>query len=397
MMEPVRILFHNSYPGVGGSQKMAWQLLDGMPQDHYETWAAAPFDTEFLAGCGLPPARRLDLRIPMAFRSRRGVLLRRNPVRLFGETLWSLVPFWWRTWRTFRTCGFRLLYVSNERCLFFAGIPARLAGIPVVWHIQSGFRMGRPRVHWLASRIATHAVAVSEAVRQDAGRFIHSKLFTHTRLIYNGLPDTMRNSGAMRQEKSSLFQLTFIGALTPEKGLHVLLGALQGWSEPGKEKWRLNVAGEFRDAWYEARIRPFFQAEHVAWLGFCADVPALLDRTDLLVVPSIETEKFELPDGTVHTVRWKEGFGLVALEGLRAGVPVLVADTYGLREVVGDAGLYFAPGDVNDLREKIALLAADEALRRRLGRAGRQRYEELFTREKMQAQFVRFFDAILSE
>lgn len=385
--KPVRVLFHNSYPGLNGSQKIALQLLKGLPPERYEAWAGGPFATEFLDACELPPGRRLDFGLPASFRTFRGGLLRRNPLQLCGQILTQLLPFWLRTKRRLVAEGIDFVYVSNERCLFFVGIPARLAGKPVLWHLQSGFRRGRPWLHRWASRLATRAIAVSEAVREDARGFVRPGLFREMRMIYNGLPEAPPASVSPGTEH---FRLTFIGALTPEKGLHLLLEAAGQLSENLQNRLIINVAGVFPEDWYReiiaAQIAALPVGVKINLLGYCPNVQALLAQTDLLVVPSVEI--FTLPSG--QAIYWKEGFNLVALEGLRAGVPVLAAATYGLREVIhdGEAGLGFRPGDAADLREKIERLAASETLSAQLGRQGRARYEQLFTAEKMQAQFL---------
>jgi glycogen(starch) synthase len=68
-----------------------------------------------------------------------------------------------------------------------------------------------------------------------------------------------------------------------------------------------------------------------------------------------------------------EPFGMVALESVAAGTPLVVADTGGLRELVahGVTGVHFTPGDVNTLVTAVTSLLDDELLARRLVREGR--------------------------
>jgi glycosyltransferase involved in cell wall biosynthesis len=87
-----------------------------------------------------------------------------------------------------------------------------------------------------------------------------------------------------------------------------------------------------------------------------ADLAGLLELATVAAVPS----------------RY-EGFGLPALEAMAAGVPVVAADGTSLPEVVGDAGVLVAPGDVAAWAAAIGRLLADPDERVRLGRAGRER------------------------
>lgn len=68
-----------------------------------------------------------------------------------------------------------------------------------------------------------------------------------------------------------------------------------------------------------------------------------------------------------------EGFGLPVLEAMAAGLPVVASDLAAIREVAADAAVLVPPGDVPTLGGAIARVCADEALRGRLGAAGRKR------------------------
>jgi glycosyltransferase involved in cell wall biosynthesis len=75
-----------------------------------------------------------------------------------------------------------------------------------------------------------------------------------------------------------------------------------------------------------------------------------------------------------------EGFGLPPLEAMAAGVPVAVARSASLPEVCGDAALYFEPLEVQDMADKLVLIASDAALRQQLKEKGLER-SRLFTWE----------------
>ena len=79
--------------------------------------------------------------------------------------------------------------------------------------------------------------------------------------------------------------------------------------------------------------------DRVQFLGYSNSIPALLKRSDI----AIQSSNFE-------------GFGLSALEAMAAGTPIVASDVEGLANVVGDSGLLFKLGDVNDLVKKIMSL-----------------------------------------
>jgi glycosyltransferase involved in cell wall biosynthesis len=97
-------------------------------------------------------------------------------------------------------------------------------------------------------------------------------------------------------------------------------------------------------------------ASRVRFLGRRTDVPQLQKAADLYVQPS----------------RW-EGFGIAALEAMAAGIPILASNVPGLAYVVGDTGVLFPAGDVDELARGIATLLSDASMRTRLANSAQQR------------------------
>lgn len=127
----------------------------------------------------------------------------------------------------------------------------------------------------------------------------------------------------------------------------------------GPPALRLAIAGAGREeAGLRARLAPL--GDRSTFLGYVGGetLACLYRASDIVVVPS----------------RY-EPFGLVALEAMAAGAPVIASRAGGLAEIVEDgrSGLLVAPGDVRQFAAAIARLAADPDLHRRLGTAGQRR------------------------
>jgi len=133
---------------------------------------------------------------------------------------------------------------------------------------------------------------------------------------------------------------------------------IAGDAPPGQPQWQCKLFD---------RVARSPLADRVRLAGFVADIPALLATLDILVVPSTEPEPF----------------GLVALEAMTAGVPVIASRTGGLPEVLGEgpaaAGLLVPPGDVKALANALGRLLRDAAQRARFGAAGRVRSQREFS------------------
>jgi glycosyltransferase involved in cell wall biosynthesis len=104
------------------------------------------------------------------------------------------------------------------------------------------------------------------------------------------------------------------------------------------------------------------------FLGIRHDVPDLLGASDLFVLPSL----------------W-EGLGLVFLEAMAVGLPVVASNVSAIPEVVEDgvSGWLVDPGDAPALARALSSALADPAERRRRGEAGRQRLLERFALPRM--------------
>jgi glycosyltransferase involved in cell wall biosynthesis len=149
-----------------------------------------------------------------------------------------------------------------------------------------------------------------------------------------------------------------IARLVPQKGLDVLLDAFATLPPPD----RLVIVGEggLRSA-LDARITRLGLAGRVRLAGARADVPAVLAAADLFVLPS----------------RW-EGFGLVLLEAMAAGTPIVATRVSAIPEVLGDCGVLVPPDDAPALARAMAALLADAPRRAALAQAGQARLRTRF-------------------
>lgn len=113
-----------------------------------------------------------------------------------------------------------------------------------------------------------------------------------------------------------------------------------------------------------------------------ADGLAVSDRVDLIGPVDHEQVPGLLRSADVVVcVPWYEPFGIVALEAMACGVPVVVSAVGGLRHLVVDheTGLHVAPRDPDSLASAIRTLLGDAGLRARLGANGAQRATSLYT------------------
>ncbi len=120
-----------------------------------------------------------------------------------------------------------------------------------------------------------------------------------------------------------------------------------------------------------------------------AEEMGIIDRVDFL--GDQESIADILPAADVFLLPSKhESFGLAALEAMACGVPVVGSRIGGLPEVIvhGETGYLCDPSDVSCMTTIVSGLFHDEALRKRIGRAARERAEREFNRDKVVARYV---------
>ncbi|MFQ5577905.1 MAG: glycosyltransferase family 4 protein [Anaerolineae bacterium] len=224
-----------------------------------------------------------------------------------------------------------------------------------------------------------HAICVSAATRDilvKAGIPISNAWIIHTGLNAEQFMGS-RQSNRVGSRAENL-NLLYAGRLSADKGVEVTIEAMTKLVfDHNLTRLRLSMAGS-GSADYENHLRSLVNraglADYVSFLGRVPrqDMPALMGQFDILLVPST----------------WQEPFARVVLEGMSAGLAVVATPTGGTGEIVadGETGLLFTPGDAGELAQKIAALAADAQLRRRLAAAGRQTVAQKFTTTRMMNQ-----------
>jgi glycosyltransferase involved in cell wall biosynthesis len=121
---------------------------------------------------------------------------------------------------------------------------------------------------------------------------------------------------------------------------------------------------------------------HVRLLGLRKDVARLLPGADLFLLTSIS-----------------EGIPLTVIEAMATGLPVVSTRVGGLPEVVeeGRTGLLESAGDHTALARAVCKLAGEPALRREMGRLGRERAEVHFSEREMHRQYDRLYREMLGD
>jgi glycosyltransferase involved in cell wall biosynthesis len=362
-----RLLHLLSGATVGGCERHVLDLLSHLDRDRYEPWLAyfeaLPDEAEPMA----PHFRAAGVRTVDL-----GARRRTDPAAF------------WRLGRLIRRGCFDVVHAHSFRTELGAILWGRLLGrVPVVLrtvHNTDEFYV-HPRYAALARTSAAHLdhiVVISDSV----GRYLRDKVGLPagkmTRIYYGldvGSWDVALDChcSQARNDSRGVARPPTIGViarLAPQKGHRILFDALPAVLERVPEL-RVRVVGH-EELSTVAELRAYAAsrgvAERVCFEGFRDDVATVLRELDLFVLPSL----------------W-EGFGLVLLEAMAAGRPVVATNVGPIPEVVadGETGLLVPPGRPEALAEAIVRVLTDRPLAERLGRAGRARAEREFGLDRM--------------
>ena len=149
----------------------------------------------------------------------------------------------------------------------------------------------------------------------------------------------------------------------------------------------LTLAGEDRP------LAPGLPLAGASWLRKHRDEP-WIDRVTMLGVIDDETLHLEYSRADVVVLPSRyESFGLVMVEAMMHGKPLVSTDTSGVREVVRNEvdGLLVAPGDVDQLERAIRRILDDPADAARLGRAARERFVSYLSSTPLAERFEEFW------
>jgi N-acetyl-alpha-D-glucosaminyl L-malate synthase BshA len=129
-----------------------------------------------------------------------------------------------------------------------------------------------------------------------------------------------------------------------------------------------------------AAVQEYELEDHVIFVGKQSNIDELIASSDVFLLPSSQ-----------------ESFGLVALEAMAYGVPVVATNVGGLPEVIenGDTGFLVGVGDIDAMAAKAIEIMSNPERAKQMGARGRQRAREAFTVERILPQYEAFYQQAL--
>lgn len=267
----------------------------------------------------------------------------------------------------------------------FAGVPlvSTFFGVELTW-----LRNQLPFLAPLVRAIIRRSDAVTVISRHTAAEVQALAPGTAVRTIpFGAAIDPLEVAPSTPRPGGGDFHLLFVGRLVERKGVSVLLKTLARLRARG-EDFTLTVAGDgpLRST-LEAEANSLGIASAVHFTGFisAAALAEVYRSSDLFVLPAVRDSKGDV-----------EGLGVVLIEALLRGLPVVASDSGGIPDVVEDGvgGLLVAPGDVDALAGAIHRLSGDRRLAGRLAAQGRERVLDHFSWARITGELIDLYQAV---
>ncbi len=270
--------------------------------------------------------------------------------------------------------GADVVHAHNSKPLIYAGTAGRLSGVRRVILTRHGQRFGASRHETLLFRLATRTADRVVCVSHDAARISCSEGIDSGKIvtIWNGIDVARFGYLGPRDGGSAVM----VGRLSAEKDVATLI---QAASIVVREypAFRLEIAGDGPCiADLRCLVDELGLGDQVRFLGEVRDIPNLLARASLFVLPSLT-----------------EGISLTLLEAMARGLPVVTTRVGGNPEVVdeGRTGLLVPERSPAELAGAILRLLRDPEMGRRMGLEGRHRVEQCFDVRRMVAEYERLY------
>lgn len=191
----------------------------------------------------------------------------------------------------------------------------------------------------------------------------------------------------LKNQISRQIQILFVGRLVPEKGIWDIYEAYKNvlYSHSKPEKVTLRFIGEGAEKNKLLKQIKKDDLDHVVSVENrpYEEMPEIYGQADIFVAPSKKTST------------WEEQYGMVFVEAMAAGLPIISYDTGAIEEVVGKAGILCKENDVLNLTKSLHHLISYKSERLKLGTIGKERATNLFDSKKTGKELKHLYFSLL--
>ena len=364
---PIKVLFISHSAKLYGAEKSLLLLLKEIDKNRFDPIVAIPGEGSLKEEVRQLNIRTHRIQCPHWVGDKTGIVRFLN--NAFREIITSF-----KLYGFIKREGIDLIY-TNTMVNLSGALAAFIAGKPHIWHIRE-ILSGNPDLYSflphkalfnIILRLSHKIIANSNAVAKQ----FHGSSYSRKMTVVNNAVESLAGS------REVSFPEDIAGALLSD-WLVVMIGALQKTKAQDDAihavkitsatipNIKLMLIGDGREDYKEYLKELVLELEisdKIIFTGYRNDVRNILPYCKILLMPSM-----------------KESFGRAALEAMAAGIPVIAANTGGLKEVVRDGvtGYFVPPGNYSAIAERIVDLYRHPDRAKRMGNEGKRVAEKEF-------------------
>lgn len=365
--KPLRVLHLTFNMGIGGTEQVIRQLVQGMAPEGVES------EILCIDGHIGPVGSALQqLGVPV-----------HKVARKQGFD-WSLTA---AIRKRLREGRFDVVHCHQYTPWIYGWLGALRTNAKVVFTEHGRFYPDRYRykamlINPLVALLTASIVAISDSTRDALVKYEFIPR-TKVRVIYNGIAPLSRNEPEAQKVRSELgippsaFVIGTVSRLDPVKNQQMMLKAFHEFSKTYPDAYLLMVGDGPDKATLMELASQLGISGHTIFTGFINKPEHHLSAMDAFLLSS-------------HT----EGTSMTLLEAMSLGIPAIATSVGGNPEIVidGETGLLTEPGSINSFETAIKLLATDSALREKLSTESIKTFSRAFSQERMVGSYARIYD-----
>lgn len=377
----MNILFLEQYSKISGGQLCLLDLIEQLDRSKYTPFVVVPGPGALTAKLDELGAGYFVLPVGSFTQGKKTFS---DVIKLAARTL-VLIP---KVMRIIKKHRIDLVYANAPRTLLWGTLAAKLAGIPVAWHIHlilNGYKE-KLLARMLLKLGVDHVICVSEAVAESFITDLHRP--KQLSIVYNGADLAKYGPAAcgdiFRQEfclEPGQPAIGIIGQISAAKGHETFIRAAKAILQKFPRARFFVVGGSsFGDAG-EDFVNSIRLLAHelgvegkVIFTGQRSDIPNVIAGLDVVILPSL------VPEACPRVI----------IETMASGKVIIAAGNGAAPEIIthGEDGFLFSPGNVGELTDIVETVLSDPLIREKINKNARAKAESSFSLGNYTGQIV---------
>ena len=368
----IRVLYIHGVAQIGGAERELLTWLKVLDRTRFHPYIVCPSDGPLAFELSELEIPHISLYLP-AWRKLLQVLYR--PMAIL------------RLVRVMQRWNIDVLHVNDYWWAPIGVLASRLRGCPCLVHVRQEIETRKVKQYWLDK--SSMVLPVSESI----GNVIRDTGISEEKVqvLLSGISKKAAEPSPPSRETSAILKkitgqpiIGTVANLFPRKGLEYLVQAVGNLKE-SFDNILLVIVGT-GDAQYESQLRKQIQdlnlTQHVLFTEFQEYPELFVSQFDVFVLPSIQ-----------------EGFGIVLLEAMALGKPIVASHVGGIPEIVQHekTGILVKAADVEELSKGVLTLLNDPNKRRKMGEQAQKRAAEYFSVERMMERLYGLYEDVLAK